>query len=1037
MTAPSNLTVSYPLSFTNSFWSWPDYRRGAASLYSKLQAGIDENTSILALVSHRTEIEYNHAEALATPPPNPTFSNPLFKEALSLLTASSSPSQVSRGFSSNASAASHAFRAIEAEITSAQASAHGKVANNLEKLILNPFGKWAEEHKLRVSSSWEHVDASLQRFEKQKAEVERLRNNYESKCRQADEAEDDARFAPVTTDEIPASPAVGLEKQTPASIDASSSATADEKSEGVKPADPERLKRRETLRKQFGFGNRTPSEGHRPSEFAGVRIPSASSDKYSSPRVASNEMARSSSGDLDVPLSSSGDVSLKRAGTLGSYLSSAVGKMGDSAALKPLKAAVGGLAEPRHIRLRREADAAEKSYEESVRSLDRTRCAVEEILFEHYTFAQRWETDRVKAVKAVLMSYNAALSTLHPSLAASFERSLALQKGFNPERELRNFVNDAQTGPFRPAPEVFHPYYHDEAGSQLYAGAGGFGIDLVAAARADALARQEDLSKDLPATPGSTLSSKMPPLPPVLHALLSALERAYHDSNRWPSPPPTEDSPSTLLVQSLEKRKSWIYEVPLPVTHRLRDVLISQLSSPQPGGTSAEGISDAVLDAYDPPVLASVVKLWALELGTSLLPPDTWDLVYNLYAAAAGQEKEALEAKRASQTAAQSSEVTANDDNDKEGEPASAESAKEKGKGKEAEELKIDEEVEKKIREGVIEDLCVVLAKLPQVHLTCLDAIIHHLHKLLKDTKTDEPDIIFLNKLGLSIGRALIRPRFETARTISARHPTLLAMDLVQYYDRIFPDLLARKARESDLALAAQRRMPIRKRTKPVDQRISRSSIGRDVQEGHQLLAAQYGSMHASDSNGSSQSPEPSLMNEAIRRGASPIAEEDERDAEKKRESMPRPTIDTSAQGGVQKTGEEIAPTPISQRVLSVSSSAVPTDSIPIAEEKGQTGEPSSEAEAKTAKEDIAIPGPAATGAAPAVDGAPAPASANSTSKGTVDEEDKPLSNVARLSRQFGSSGGPRGPRPAGARGSRVPSNSGGASITPGVKEEP
>lgn len=167
MSTPSSLRIDLPPRFTNSFWSAPDYRFGVESLYSKLQAGLDENASIIALIEHRSALEYSHAAQLATPCPLPSYSTPLFKEAL----REGGSNKSSRSFAASDTSASQAFRAIEVESIQVQAAAHGKVAKSLEANILIPFGKWSEDHQSKVQSSWEFVDANLQKFEKQKAEV--------------------------------------------------------------------------------------------------------------------------------------------------------------------------------------------------------------------------------------------------------------------------------------------------------------------------------------------------------------------------------------------------------------------------------------------------------------------------------------------------------------------------------------------------------------------------------------------------------------------------------------------------------------------------------------------------------------------------------------------------------------------------------------------------------------------------------------------------------------------------------------------------
>lgn len=77
------------------------------------------------------------------------------------------------------------------------ADAHKKVAKQLDILVLAPFEDWSVGHKDRVLASIEEVEAVLERWEDQSKEVARLKERYERKGREADEAEDEARFAPA------------------------------------------------------------------------------------------------------------------------------------------------------------------------------------------------------------------------------------------------------------------------------------------------------------------------------------------------------------------------------------------------------------------------------------------------------------------------------------------------------------------------------------------------------------------------------------------------------------------------------------------------------------------------------------------------------------------------------------------------------------------------------------------------------------------------------------------------------------------------
>ena len=102
---------------------------------------------------------------------------------------------------------------------------------------------------------------------------------------------------------------------------------------------------------------------------------------------------------------------------------------------------------------------------------------------------------------------------------------------------------------------------------------------------------------------------------------------------------------------------------------------------------------------------------------------------------------------------------------------------------------------------------------------------------------------------------AILRPKNETKFSIQDRHPTresihsqflsrtrlilsiVLFIDLVSKYSEILPPTIAKKKRESE------RKVPVRKHTRPTDMRMSRSRIsaGADLKELHAQQLAQRG----------------------------------------------------------------------------------------------------------------------------------------------------------------------------------------------------
>ncbi|WFD30959.1 Rho-GTPase-activating protein 8 [Malassezia sp. CBS 17886] len=780
MTAPSQLGITYPSTFANSFWTHPEYRTGATVLYSRLQDGLDEDAAVLDLLKQRAQAERAYARLLSQEPVVQRTAEPLFAGA-----ASSSPNI----FRTANTPTARAFRALTHEVVSNEAEKHFHAAKAIEATILDPFTEWADAHAARIQQSWDAVDDALCTVERQGGEVGRLRATYEAKCRVADEAEDDARFAPSThVAALEASDALSPRTRRlslatravsspvtssappPASPAAQphSSASSAAGDEGVtqtdatsddpaQPLDASRVRRRETLRQQFGFKTRSATQGGdawRPSAAAA--------------RADADGLERSPSTRIST------------------YLTRAVGRMGDSPAIAQVRAAVSGFSDPRHVRLRRDAESAEAAYQEAVMALDAYRCVAEEVLFQQYQLAQRWEADRVVALQRVLSALHQALHPMADALQGSMEQTRVLPDQLHPTAQLRYLTSEFQTGPFRPAPHVFRPYYHDDLVAASGASTAGFGMDLVSTARGEALAAQDAFA----AQPQQGSMLTMPTLPPVLHALLSALQRSYADNMRWASEPRADGSapaPRSAAERNAEKRRVWLYDVPLPVTHAFRAKLIAHAASDAAERRANSRdllIPDTLLDAASAPVLAAAVKLWALELDSPLLPNTLWDEAVEIYDAA----------ERTLRSGAQGDAPDA----------AAVAAA----------------------RQAILQGLGGVLAQLPKLHLTCLDALISHLYKLVKNTPTDEGDDLATSKLGLALGRCVLRPTAERPSTVQAKYPALVVKDFITHYETLFPPLMHTKAKEPDAkVLSPFRSVPIRRRSKPVDERISRSSL--------------------------------------------------------------------------------------------------------------------------------------------------------------------------------------------------------------------
>jgi len=205
-----------------------------------------------------------------------------------------------------------------------------------------------------------------------------------------------------------------------------------------------------------------------------------------------------------------------------------------------------------------------------------------------------------------LLHYQGTLANLPKSLEPSLERSRTLIASYQPESDLTALVERYRTGPFRPEAQIYESVSHD--GSDVV-----FGIDLRKWADGGwATITSGEEKRDL--------------VPPVLKSLLAGLEAAYERCLNDTGGPVSRSAHARRSDDSsfaAEKRKAWIYEVPLPGVHHLREALNSV--------PPEQNIPAELLEKYDAPVLASGVKLWALELNPPLALWEGWEEFRKLY----------------------------------------------------------------------------------------------------------------------------------------------------------------------------------------------------------------------------------------------------------------------------------------------------------------------------------------------------------------------------------------------------------------------
>ncbi|KAM6496929.1 hypothetical protein JOM56_007402 [Amanita muscaria] len=811
--------LSLPLTFTNSFWS-QDYRHGLDVLYRKLDNGLVENDQLIAFIRARINAEAQLAASLAHP-----------------------ASLGSNGFGADDGASLFmTFQGLQQESVS-QSKLHDNVAKELVSLVINPFAEWAQGYKDRLKQSKSTVLGNwLRNYEQAQTDVQKLKQQYLTKTRRADEAEDDAKFAPTGTnppDKYTTSPrlspadahqapqrmasvserisqrlrdiqqrgASGLstssteetavEEQPPPSVDKGKQrAIEDDSVESPLPMSPSLPKvdipPEHIILGGVPFTSATVSQllTRAASELRlrPVRFPVLGEyqDAFSGEEFITwlQESVKEFKGDIDIAENAAEVLTeqeglLRRLGEFGNQFESSDDAYYQfrprafdlSSDKKEHRSSLQGEnflkrtnnlvnmvtkalnnnpnGDPPYVRARHEAEEADKTYRISVRKLDRHRLNIEERLEETLKTLERWEAERLRAVKTVLLQYQGIVANIPKALEQSNERSGILVSAYQPESDLIALIERYRTGPFRPTAHIYESVAHDE-GDVV------FGIDL----RKWAEGGWQELTSG---------EERKDIIPPVFTALLRAVEDAYHQ-----------------MPNDLEKRKSWIYEVPLVVVHQLREIL----NTVQPG----QPFPPDLFNGYDAPVIANTIKLWLHELDPPLLTYESWEEFRKIYP----------------------------------------------GVG-----TKMEGEVTEEQR---LQNVSSALQRLPKVHLYVLDALIKHLTSLVKSSAVEESDEVFIAKLALTFGRAIIRPKQETELSIQDRHPTLLFIDLMTKYESILPSTIAKKKRESE------RKVPTRKRTAPVDMRMSRSriSLGADTKE---LLAAQQAAHNPSLARTKSPAP--------------------------------------------------------------------------------------------------------------------------------------------------------------------------------------
>jgi hypothetical protein len=176
-----------------------------------------------------------------------------------------------------------------------------------------------------------------------------------------------------------------------------------------------------------------------------------------------------------------------------------------------------------------------------------------------------------------------------------------------------------------------------------------------------------------------------------------------------------------LLDGDDARRAIWLVDVPLAATHRLRNEV-----------NHGKPIPNEVLDAHDLPVIASLLKLYLLQLPDSLVSSNLYEIMKTIY-----------------------SNPTTTD-------PSSTQT-----------------------RISVLQN-ALGHGQLPLANIATLDAVTSHFVRLIDLTSADEA---YITQLAQSLAPCILRPRIETNITSGEKYNYRFLRDLFEHHKAIFDEL--------------------------------------------------------------------------------------------------------------------------------------------------------------------------------------------------------------------------------------------------------
>ncbi|CAI4060830.1 hypothetical protein SKDZ_06G0180 [Saccharomyces kudriavzevii ZP591] len=584
------------LSFCDYFWS-EDLVSGLEVLFDTLYHGCEQCDLFIQLFASRMQFEVSHGRQLFG------------------IEAGMDNLKVVQEDEQEGVTVSRALRGILQEM-SQEGTHHLTIASNIESLVLQPFSKWCVEHRERIQYSEKTLLTNVNNFRKSKKYVSKLEKEYFNKCRQLEEF----KRSNFNEDEL-TNAMKSLEVQNKYEED-----VAREKDHRffskIAGIDFDYKTMKETLHllltklpksdyklPLISYSLSNTNNGGQITKFLLDHMSLKDTDqaetfgqdllnlgflKYCN-GVGNNfvnskkfqyQWKNTAYMFANVPMPGSEDL------VAGESLISRFNNWDGSSAKEAIQAKIGndhGTAKMQapHIsdsektlfRMMDALTASDKKYYQECFKMDALRCSVEELLIDHLSFMEKCESDRLNAIKKATLDFCSTLGNKISSLKLCIDKMLMLENDIDPTADLLQLLAKYKTGSFKPQAIVYNNYYNPGSFQN-------FGVDLETRCRLD---------------------KKIVPL--IISSIFSYMDKIYPD-----------------LPNDKVRTSIWTDSVKLSLTHQLRNLLNKQQFH-----NEGEIFDILTKSKLEPSTIASVVKIYLLELPDPLIPNDVSDILRVLY----------------------------------------------------------------------------------------------------------------------------------------------------------------------------------------------------------------------------------------------------------------------------------------------------------------------------------------------------------------------------------------------------------------------